>query len=375
MNKPWLCSILAVAFVLFCLLKLQRINSLSQYYQATKVLKLKNFEAAKKKVSKADLDNLKVWESIITGRSRALSKMIKERYQLLALNHLFTPSGFHLSAVLFPFMRILKKQHHKLSLLIAVGIGLLFLPGLAALKRMLLIKTHQNVLGMKLGFVLALVVDIFFGSFQTGTLSFSYSFLFLGIIYSGLKGFGLIVWFFVAQIFLALFQGNDISPLLIVFSPILNFLFGLIMPVLFLLALPLWDWQLDLGLLLLKLAQKLVEFLALTSLDIPRFEVHIMVIIFVACLMIRKWKVLIILLIFMSNSLNLDRQVQPGMGSNAFVPQGDITKTLYSDKEVKVFFTDGKCKMKLVRGFWWEACSPSKKRSRNKRIKKLSYPS
>ena len=319
---------------------------------------------------------LKLWESIITGRATPLSRLLKEKYQVLGLSHVFTPSGFHLSAVLFPFMKFLKHQKQKLIFLVLIGIGLFFLPGFAALKRMLLIKTHQNLLGMHSGFIIALTLDMFFGSFQNATLSFSYSFLFLGIIYSGLQGIGLIVWFYIAQIILAFFQGTDVSPLLLLFSPILNFSFGLIMPIIFLLSFPLWNWQLEIGLFLLKSVQALVDIFAHYCLKLPAIEVHIITLVLVLLFLLRRWKPLPVLLFFFCTSLNLDRSRTPGMPSNEFVPQGRIVKTMYEEKQVQIIFEDGRCNLRLVRGFWWENCSPKRRSNHYKKtIKKLSYPS
>jgi len=376
MNKTWLISILCISCALLAALKVQEITSLARFYRNSPVLKLQHFEAAKGRFQGDKLEMLKLWESIITGRATPLSRMLKEKYQILGLSHIFTPSGFHLSAVLFPFMKLLKHHNQKLLFLCIIGIGLCFLPGFVALKRMLLIKSHQNLLGMHVGFIAALVLDMFFGSFQNATLSFSYSFLFLGIIYSGLQGLGLIIWFYIAQIILAFFQGNDISPLLLLFSPVLNLSFSFIMPLIFLLSFPLWNWQLEIGLFLLKSVQLLVDLFAHYCLKFPAIEVHTITLVFVVLILVRRWKSLPIILFFFCTSLNLDRSRAPGMPSNEFVPQKRLVKTIYEEKQVQIIFEDGRCNLRLVRGFWWENCSPKRRSNRNKKvIKKLSYPS
>ncbi len=369
MNKPWLFTILLISLVLLAILKTYELRSLSPYFRSEKVIKLKSFEAAKSRVSKYDLDLLKLWESILTGRSAPLSRFMKERYQRLALNHLFTPSGFHLSAVLFPFLKFLKNSKQQFILLILIGIGLIFVPGLGALKRMLLIKANQNLLGLHIGFIFAMILDMFFGTFQNSALSFSYSFLFLGIIYSGLNGVSLIIWFFIGQITLAYFQGVDISPLLLLFSPIVNFGFALILPVLFLLSYPLWDWQLTIGIFLLRQIQWLVDFLASVVFQLPMIEINIMILVIVGMILFRKWRYVLILILLFCNSLNLDRERYPGTATNEFVPRGKILRIVND----RVYFSDGSCKVKLVRGLWSENCSPRRGSNRNKKIKKLSY--
>lgn len=366
MKKTWIIIIFTLSFLLLALLKQSDVNTIKPFYKASRVIKLENFAQAKKQVKGREEELLELWESILTGRSAPLAKWMKERYQDLGLSHLFTPSGFHISAVLLPFMKILKHQRHQFYLLIILSFGAYFLPGMAALKRMLLIKTNQKMFGFHAGFVFALLLDILFGSFQTGALSFTYSFLFIGIIYAGFKGPSLILWFFIGQSLLAYFQENDLSPLFIIFSPLLNFFFGLAMPLLFILAIPLWKWQLQLGLFILHGLQSLVDITAYFIQFIPVIEVHLGTLAFLFCLILGRWKLALMLCCFLTSGLNLDRAKSPGFPSNEFIPQGEIIKVNYDSKGVKVFRSDGNCKLQLVRGFWWENCSP-KRRSRYKK--------
>lgn len=365
MNKPWLLSILTVSLALLSVLKAYELRSLAPFFKAEPVIKLKTFTDARSRVKKEDLEDLKLWESMITGRSAPLSRLLREKYKSLGLNHLFTPSGFHLSAVLFPVLKFIRSQFH-LPLLLLLGCGLYFMPGLTALKRMLSIKTHQEVFGLHVGFCLALLTDIMFGSFQEGALSFTYSFLFIGIIYSGLQGLSLIIWFFFAQVILAYFQNSDISTLLLLASPILNFCFGLFMPVLFLFSFPLWDWQLFTGIKLIKILQVMVTFFSEISLKLPMVEIHIVVLMVIACLCFRKYRWMMIGIVISSSSLNLDRESIPSYPTKEYVPKGNVIETLYRENDVVVRFEDGKCRMKLVQGFWFENCSPR----RGSRLKK-----
>lgn len=365
MKKTWLLGILFLSLLLLASLKTYELRSLSPYFKADPVIKLQSFAEARSRVSKPDLEHLKLWESMITGRSAPLSRLLREKYKTLGLNHLFTPSGFHLSAVLFPFLKFIKGKYH-IFVLITLGLGLFFVPGLTALKRMLTIKIHQEFLGLHAGFCLALIADMLFGSFQEGALSFTYSFLFIGIIYSGLQGFSLIIWFFFAQIILAYFQNADISPLLLFASPILNLCFSLLMPALLLLSFPLWDWQLLTGIKMIKVLQTFVTFFSDWSLKLPMLEIHFFVLIVIGLLLFRKYQWMVIGLCLWSSSLNLDRQSMPSLPSKEFMPKGNIVQTIYREKDVVVRFEDGKCRMKLVQGFWFENCSPF----RRSRLKK-----
>lgn len=371
MNKPWLLSILSISMILLAILKAHELRSLSTSFRADRAIKLSSVTEARTRVAKEDLEHLKLWESMITGRAAPLSRLLKEKYKMLGLNHIFTPSGFHLSAILFPFLKIIKGKYH-LYLLLLLGFLFLFLPGLSALKRMLTIKAHQEVLGLHVGFCVALLADMLFGSFQEGALSFTYSFLFIGIIYSGLQGFSLIVWFFVAQIILAYFQNADVSPILLLASPILNLGFSLLMPVILLLSFPLWDWQLVTGIELIRGIQYVVNFFAGLSLKVPMIEIHSITLLIVGFFLFRKYRPVLILFLVFSSSLNLNRERIPGLPGYEFVPKGKIIETVYREKDVLVNFSDGKCRMKLVQGYWFENCSP-RRRSSIKKLKRFSY--
>jgi hypothetical protein len=339
---------------------------LSPFYKQDRVMKLKHFEEAKSLVPKSDLEYLKLWESVLTGRSAPVSKILKEKYKELGLNHVFTPSGFHLSAVLSPFMKLIKVPRNELIILFIIGMTLCLLPGFGALKRMVLIKGQQKIFGRHEGFILALILDILWGSFQESTLSFTYSFLFLGIIYSGYDGLILVLYFFFAQIMIAFFQGSDISPLLLIFSPLLNLLFTVLMPFLFLLAIPLWSWQLKTGILLLKVTQEAVDLCANMSMKFPTIEINLIGLMMIVFLQRKQWKTLAALSLLYCHDLNLDHLKAPAVSRNDFYPQGKIVLTQFKDDTINVVFSDGRCRMKLVRGFWWENCSPKRRSSRKK---------
>lgn len=365
MNKPWIVSILIISFVLLSLLKLETARSLKPFFKADRVIKLDRFAKAKISLTPREIDLLELWESMLTGRVAPLSKSIKDQYKTLGLNHLFTPSGFHLSAILTPITKFIRNHITHLFILGVIGLLLSFLPGQSALKRMVLVKFSQKNFGLKVGFIVALLIDVLWGSFQSGALSFTYSFLFLGIIYSGAQGLGLVLWFFTAQMILALFQGLHISPLLIILSPLINLAFGLAMPVLFLLAFPLWDWQLKMGLTILEILQTGIEYSLPALKLIPMWEVSIVTLALVLIFFLKKWKLLVVGIFIFSGTLNPDFQKEPSLGSHDFIPIGELKKVVTGEEEDKIYFSDGWCKRKLVRGLWWEKCSPRRRSNRS----------
>src|SRR5690606_37036471 len=117
MKKKWLYTCFFMALCLLGVIENYHTRFLQPYFIREKTLTLSHFENAKRKVRNEDLQNLKLWESILTGRSNSISKLMKEKYRKLALNHIFTPSGFHLSAVLFPFLRFIPRNRHQVLLL------------------------------------------------------------------------------------------------------------------------------------------------------------------------------------------------------------------------------------------------------------------
>ena len=372
MKMTWALSILIISFVLLAILKAHDLTSLAPFYQSQKTYKLHHFDAAKKDASEQEIELLELWESMLTGRSAPVSRWIKDQYKSLGLNHLFTPSGFHLSAVLLPFMKFITRTKWQLIFLILIGIGIFSLSGQGALKRMVLIKFNQKILGQKTGFALALLLDILFGSFTDSPTSFCYSFLFLGIIYSGSSL--LFLWFFFAQGLIAYFSGELISPLIIFLSPILNLAFAMAMPLLFVLAYPLAQWQLFLGIKILSFLQKMVEWSAQLSLIVPSWEFNFGILLCFLLFYSRKRKAFAAAVLMVSFTLNSDSKNILRFGNYDFVPQGKIKKIILNEFGETVYWTDGKCDRELIRGVWWEKCSPSKKKRsfKKNKLKKLS---
>ncbi len=339
-------------------LKAHERRALAPYFKSERSFKLDHFQKAKIRVTPEELTLLELWESMMTGRVAPLDRWLRLEYKTLALAHVFTPSGFHLSAILWPVMFFLRKRKYKIGLLSFIGTSLFFLPGQSALKRMTMVKLQQHFFGTKTGFLLAMLMDILWGSFSGSPLGFTYSFLFLGIIYSGAKGITTVIWFFIAQLIIAFTQGSLISPLLLFISPVMNFILALILPFLFLLAWPLSDWQLASGLWLLKFVQLIVSFSYSLVMNFPLLEVNILLLMFFLCLVIRQFRPAIIICLLLTVDLNRDSGKIKLSGSYEWQAQGRIIKIVGD----KIYRTDGICERDLVRGIWLENCSPRRKR-------------
>lgn len=345
---------------------------LEQYYKAHKIIKIPTFETKKRSLNQEDLEILELWESFLTGRSGPVSKWIKEDYKNLGLNHVFSPSGFHLSAVIIPLTFLIPFRNFQLVLFSLLAIGFQFLPGQWALKRILTMKIGQHFFGMKTGLVIAMLVDIFTGPLDQSPLSFFFSYLFLSFLI--LKKKPINIYFFFAQMLIFYFISDPISPLLILISPILNFLLNLAFPLLCILAIPMGDWSFETGMMLMKTLQFCVQLASKLTSSFPLLEINFGLII--ACLFAYRAhkKMIYVCLLFMSQTLNSSANEIIKISSYDYIPQGRIIRKSDSGKMIKIYFKDGFCKQVLSHGVWWEKCSPKKRSTRKKRIKKLSFP-
>ncbi len=361
MNKRWLISITFISLLLLLILKTHEKRTLVPYFKSEQSLKLGHFAQARKHLTPQELPLLELWESMLTGRVAPLDRWLREEYKTLALAHVFTPSGFHLSALLWPLLLVFRKKVQKLWILSFFGLGLLFLPGQAAMKRMTLVKIQQQFFGLKTGFLLAFILDLLFGSLQTSPLSFTYSFLFLGIIYSGARGLTMVIWFYIAQILIAFVQGSFISPLLLLTSPIINSLLALALPLLVLLAYPLWLCQLKLGIFILNVIQVIVSASYKAVMEFPVLEVNTVFLLLTIFFLFKQSRMAILTCLLLSGELNTSTSRVSKSGTYEWHAHGRIIKVVRD----KIYRDDGICKRTLVNGVWFETCSP-RRRSRKK---------
>ncbi len=352
MKLSWLNWIFLISITLLISLTWHEKLHLNKFYPYQRSLKLQYLEEKEENLSKKDSKAFQVWKSILTGNTKKIDKTIKDQYSRLALSHVFTPSGFHLTAVMSPFIKIFSKKIFKLIFIILICILAFNLNGLLALKRMSLIKLFQFYLSNKIGFLSAITLDLIFGTFKNSPLSFTYSFLFLGIIYSDLTGIRIIFLFFFAQMLIAFFQSSTISLLLIVWSPILNLFFGLLLPIIFLLSFPMFDWQLKSGIFLIEKFNMIVELADKTLTYLPILEMSLFTLIIFLFFIKRKSKLLIFLLLINSNGVNKSTT-------------NKMKRSKYELSHLDKFY----CSRALTTGIWQISCSPYKRRSTsNKKI-------
>lgn len=308
MKLSWLNICFCIFFLLFASLKSKEARSLHKsFFRSAKSIKLEHFQKIRKSQEKSSEKEklLRIWESILSGRSMIIPKDLKKKFSALSANHLFTPSGFHLSAFLFPFYKFMKGPKYKSLLIFIIFLLLFFIaPSFKAMKRMSVIKIGGQLWGHKTGFIIGMILDVLIGSFSQSTLGFTYSFIFLSIIYANKKGLHLILYFFIAQCFITYFQEKSISPLILILSPLINGYFSLILPFLIFLSYPLWDWQVFIGITLLKSGVFLLDCFTYLISYFPVVEINGISLLIIFLMMKKKLLYTLFLVALFSSGLN-----------------------------------------------------------------------
>ena len=180
-------------------------------------------------------ENMALKKSFLCGNKKGLERETKKAYKNLNLYHLFTPSGIHLGIFYMintPSINYVGRRSKKLYLVykVALSIWPWFLGGFLSLKRiggMHLIKILPIKIKPVQIFFLFFLFDYFFGTYKDSPMSWSYSFLFLGIVFhtyqkSFLK-FSL--YLFSGQLLASVFSYQDIYPLSFLPSFVLTAIF------------------------------------------------------------------------------------------------------------------------------------------------------
>lgn len=304
MSYKWPITIFIISSFLMATLSHQEQSKLTQFHKVSTSPQFSQFKKAAPELNKNNKILLRIWESMITGRTQGIPHKTKDLYKRLGLSHLFTPSGFHLSALLIPIFILLKSRSIQLLVLLTIFFLLQFIQGQDALKRMAGVKLIQKKFGTQLGFIMATLFDVIFGTFQNSPLGFTYSFLFLGIVYSQKSKKFLILWFFLAQLLIAYFQHKSISPLLIFLNPMITFLFSMLIPILFILSFPLFKLQLLIGLNLMGVLHSVVIFGNQLINSFSQIEPNIFFLLIVILFIMRKLKLVCLFTLILSSQLN-----------------------------------------------------------------------
>lgn len=255
------------------------------------------------------VDSSSFWEATLNGNSRAISKTTKEELKALGLAHIYTPSGLHLSLILNPAFFFIKSTLIRSTVLgLLLILSTLYIPSWGAVKRVLELKFSQSLLSplqieSKFVFLIVMFFDLIFGTYQDGSLSFCFSFMFLAMIYARMNFLVSAWWFFIAQIIIAIFLEQSFFLTNIIVTPLLTLIFSAIFPLLIIIrTIPPWHF---LGAEISELFLDFVHYCYKISLYIPRIEAttFLLIILFFVLFYQRKW--LVLCFILLSGSLNL----------------------------------------------------------------------
>jgi hypothetical protein len=185
--------------------------------------------------------------AFIFGDKRILGKEVKEHYKLMNLLHLFTPSGLHLSSLLLflaPLFSFIRQKSPRLGKLLEISLlsPIFFLEKFYSLKRVALFRALSLFLRNRAFFdnnfnifLLVFFIDLFW-NFQSSPLSFSFSFLFWGVILSSgrILTIKLPIALFLTQMIVSMFFETPLSYLGCLLSFFLTSLFIFVFPVMLL---------------------------------------------------------------------------------------------------------------------------------------------
>jgi len=309
------------------------------------------------------------------GDKSGLSRKTKKGHKNLNLLHLFTPSGIHLSSIAFillPVIFLLRKLTPMLPCLFFFTLYTLafMLPGYWSIKRIILLKAFHlfpKELDSFTIFLLAFTFDFFFGTYKYSPLSFIYSFLFLGIIFS-MKDFpkiSFLYFIFIAQLIICYFQKETLfilSPLLgilltLLFSFCFPFFFGAIIlqPLIptFLYKIPLQFF-----LFLVNFFSQFIGIFGGVSPSIPLITISI-VVLFSFNNKLKSFLIALCLLIHSNALFNLPKNSLKLFNGekNRKLEKFKIKKITLHRRGYRVIFTNGiQCKMTLFNNYYRDQC-------------------
>ena len=213
--------------------------------------------------------------ALLTGDKGRLPRKTKRAFQKIFLLHFLTPSGLHLGFIISILCFFSRK-------LLWLTPALFFLEGFYAAKRVLaLFYLNQFKFGRVHIFFIFFILDFIFGSFEKNPLSFSLSFLFLGIITTNNNFRSLFFSFLGAQILVGFFLNQAFS--------LVGFSLGFILTPILAATFPIYLTGFHVGTKMLSqatlsLVQKLAE---LASFDATIVTFNLLVILF---LLVIPWK-------------------------------------------------------------------------------------
>lgn len=228
-----------LAIILFTLTIQNESLSLSKRFNYTPLLGKNFWQTRLEQFRSKDLSRLT--RAYVLGIRRGVKREWKDWHTNLGLQHILTPSGIHLSSILFLTLPLKKlKKYVFLKFLFSVSslIIYFYVPGFFALKRIIIFRTLRywkfNNHSIITTFFLTFLIDYIFGGYEKNSLSFCYSFLFFGTLLSSPTGmFSKTFSMWGAFLLSGLFNGQDWNAITLLANPIITAVFTLVFPIIF----------------------------------------------------------------------------------------------------------------------------------------------
>lgn len=306
-----------------------------------------------------------LWRALVVGDDRGFSREEKQTYYQLGLGHLFTPSGVHL-ATLNPLWRLLPATAFIMFLL---GLSMSWINGLGALARVSFAKSIPKTLFNFKSFSVVMFLEGAFFSWHTHALSWTCSWLFLGLSWFAPKE-RRFLWFVLAQMTLCWVLLKPFS----LFAPLINFLVGLPLLFLFPVALVLSPIPIEAlqskFVMLFGFIHQFVIWVDGWHLLIPVIKPHTgHLLLFLGWILTQgrnRFRVIPVLLVLLSDPLNRFQTKSPTQSMWEFAPPKDarvINSVIISG--------DWKCRQVWQEARWEVKCRPSKRGGKKLKILSL----
>jgi hypothetical protein len=306
-----------------------------------------------------------LWRAIVVGDDKGFSRKEKQTYYQLGLGHLFTPSGVHL-ATLNPIWRLLPATAFIMFLL---GLSMSWINGLGALARVSFAKAIPKALFNFKSFSLVMFLEGVLLSWHTHALSWTCSWLFLGLSWFAPKE-RRFLWFVLAQMTLCWVLLKPFS----LFAPLINILVGLPLLLLFPAALVLSPFPIEVLqsklVVLFGQVHQFVMWVDEWHLFFPVIKPHAgHLLLFVGWILTRgkrRIQIIPILLILLSDPLNRFQTKSPSQSMWEFAPLKDAR--VINGVSIS---RDWRCRQIWQEARWEVRCRPSKRGGKKLKILSL----
>lgn len=307
----------------------------------------KNFIPFNVDKKKYDAGSYSLYRAITSGNKKTVDRKIINIFKKYGFIHLLTPSGIHLSSIVFLF------KFSKLFELLILFFSFLYVSKFQSyfsLERVIIFRIIQSLasispirnFNIETYFVLTVIISFLWGHYTESSMSLIYSILFWGTIITFRNNkFKLLIYLNISLFFISSLGSIPTSPLSIVINPFITGLISGVFPVLFLNQLLPSFLSLDYFLnFFFQAFTWLITFI--NNIDpFPKILIGTTsILLLVTCLHFRKLKVGVLILCL---SMTTPMKKEKLKSSKLIVNLGDKSEILYR-KNNWIHFIDQKCK-------------------------------